>query len=250
MQAVPLEEGKDVFTLLSLLRKAAEFKGLKLAKESESDAYTEPIATYKLNRKLLGILAEHNIKNHPRPDDIFTLLDENWQEQVPGWDPSNYWNFKRIEGKNEFDLKMTLVASVNLASYEDRGIRLHTKVLSSFLSASDRLPNFRVFKALVESGTQEVPSVAHELIAGEGTLVVSWSDIGLGGLRNMSQLFFEVFRGNNELNMIAHRGGVFNPPPHGRGIGDPQIFVAEPAQPKVIRVWREQIKKYSASLVA
>jgi hypothetical protein len=247
---IPLEEGRDVFTLLSLLRKAAEFKGLKLAKESESGAYTEPIATYVLDRKLLNILAENNIKQHPRPDDIFTLSDENWQEKAPGWSPSNYWNFKKVQGKNEFDLKMTLVAGVNLASYEDRGIRLTTKVHGTFLSACDRLPNFRVFKALVESGVQEVPDVAHKLVAGEGTLVVSWTDIGLGGMRRMSSLFFEVFGNKSEVNAIANRGGVFNPPPHRLSMGDKDIFVAEPAQPRVMKAWREQIKKYSASLVA
>jgi hypothetical protein len=177
------------------------------------------------------------------------LSDEDWQEKVPGWSPSNYWNFQKIEGKNEFDLKMDLVAGVSLTSYEDRGIRLYTKVHGTFFSAADLLPNFRVFKALVESGAQEVPPVAHEL-ADNGSLVVSWTDIGLGGIRRMSNLFFEAFPGNQEVNMIANCGRVFDPPPHRQGMGEPQIFIAETAQPRVMRAWREQIKKYGASLIA
>jgi len=250
MQTIELVVGKDTFTLLDLLRKAGENKELKLEKESESDAYSNTIATYTLDRKLLNFLAERNIKQQPRPDDIFTLSDENWQEKVPGWHPSNYWNFKKVDGKNEFDLHLDLVAGINLARSEDRGIRLHTKVHGSLLSPSDRLPNFRVFKALVESGVQEVPLVAKELVDNEGFLIVSWTELGLGGIRKMSSLFFEVFPDKKELHAIANQGRVFNPPPFRQSMGDPEIFIAEPAQPKVIKAWHEQIKKYSESLVA
>src|SRR3989344_7664258 len=123
-----LTMGVDALTLLDLLRGAAAYKGLKL-QEGASRAYSEPIKVYALNEALLAILAERGIKRQDRSDcrnEIFTLVDENPQEKVPGRSPSNYWNFKLLvkllEGdKSKFDLRVTLSVGFGL-NLERRGV--------------------------------------------------------------------------------------------------------------------------------
>lgn len=227
------------FTLLDLLQKAAAHKGLKL-----HEGYSEPIKVYELDDRLLAVLAEQNIKRQNRPDcrnEIFTLVDENPQEKVPGSAPSNYWNFKLLEDdKHKFDLRVTLSVGFSL-NIEKRGIVLVPQVHGSFVSAADSLPNFRMFKALVEND-EDISAVAKELAASDGSIVITWTELGLGGIRKLSHLFSE-FVGRNET--IARLGGeVFNPAP------SDELFIAEPTQPKLVQIWRTQLKEYSAHLVA
>ena len=247
-----LTAGVDTFTLLDLLRKAAAHKGLKLRKEA-SNAYSEPIKVYALGGKLLAVLAERNIKRRDRPDcrnEIFTLVDENPQKKVPGWTSSNFWNFKLLEGdKRTFDLRVTLSVGFGL-NLEKRGVVLVPQAHGSYVSAADSLPNFRMFKALVESDT-DAPEVARELAASDGTIVVTWTELGLGGIRKLSHLFSEFTARNETVAQLGGNGEVFNPAPNPRyqQPGD-ELFVAEPAQPKVIQAWRVQLNEYRAHLVA
>lgn len=249
---IDLTIGVDSFTLLDLLRKAAAHKGLKLC-EGASKAYSEPIKVYAPDDKLLKMLVERNIKRQDRPDcrnEIFTLVDENPQEKVPGWAPSNYWNFKLLEGdKRKFDLRVTLSVGFGL-NLEKRGIVLVPQAHGSYVSAADSLPNFRMFKALVESDA-DAPVVAKELAASDGSIVVSWTGLGLGGIRKLSHLFTEFAARSETVAQLGRNGEVFNPAPNPRyqQPGD-ELFIAEPAQPKVIQVWRTQLNEYRTHLVA
>lgn len=250
--ALDLTAGVDSFTLLDLLRKAAAHKGLKL-QEGASKAYSEPIKAHELDDKLLAALAERNIKRQDRPDcrnEIFTLVDENPQEKAPGWSPSNYWNFKLLEGdKRKFDLRVTLSVGFGL-NLEKRGIVLVPQVHGSLISAADSLPNFRMFKALVESDA-DAPAIAKELAASDGSIAVSWTELGLGGIRKLSHLFSEFAAWNETVAQLGRNGEVFNPAPNPRyqQPGD-ELFIAEPAQPKVVQAWRTQLNEYRAHLVA
>ena len=247
-----LTAGVDTFTLLDLLRKVAVHKGLKLH-GGVSKAYSEPIKMYALDGKLLAVLAERNIKRQDRPDcrnEIFTLVDENPQEKIPGWASSNYWNFKLLEGdKSKFDLRVTLSVGFGL-NLEKRGVVLVPQAHGSYVSAADSLPNFHMFKALVESDA-DAPEVARELATSNGTIVVTWTELGLGGIRKLSHLFSEFTARNETVAQLGGNGEVFNPAPHPRyqQPGD-ELFVVEPAQPKVIQLWRVQLNEYRAHLVA
>lgn len=250
--AIDLTIGVDSFTLLDLLRKAAAHKGLKLH-EGASRAYSEPIRAYALDDNLLKMLAEQNIKRQDRPDcrnEIFTLVDENPQDKIPGWLPSNYWNFKLLEGdKRNFDLRVTLSVGFGL-NLEKRGIVLVPQAHGSYISAADSLPNFRMFKALAESDA-DAPAVAKELAASDGSIVVSWTELGLGGIRKLSHLFTEFAARSETVVQLGRNGEVFNPAPNPRyqQPGD-ELFIAEPAQPKVVQVWRTQLNEYRTHLVA
>jgi hypothetical protein len=247
-----LTMGENALTLLDLLRKAAVHKGLKLH-EGASKAYSEPIKEYALDERLLAVLAEHNIKRQDRPDrrnEIFILVDENPQEKVPGWSPSNYWNFKLLEGdKRRFDLRMTLSVGFGI-NFEKRGVVLVPQAHGSYVSAADQLPNFRMFKALVENDAN-VPVVAKELATSEGTIVVTWTEIGLGGIRRLADLFTEFTARNEKIAQLGRNGEVFDPVPNPRyqQPGD-ELFIPEPAQPKIIETWRTQLNEYRSHLVA
>ncbi|MEK9168475.1 MAG: hypothetical protein AAB698_01620 [Patescibacteria group bacterium] len=253
-KAVNLTTGADFFTFLYLLRKAAAHKGLKLHEGVALNAYySEPIKEYILNDKLLAILAKCRIKRQARPDcnhEIFTLVDENPQEKVQGWTPSNYWNFKLLEGdKRKFDLRVTLSVGFGI-NLEKRGIVFLPQAHGSYVSAADSLPNFRMFKALIESSS-DVPAVAKELAASDGSTVVTWTELGLGGIRKLSHLFVEFAARNETITQLGRNGEVFDPAPNPRyQQHNDELFIPEPAQPKVIQIWRTQLNEYCAHLVA
>ncbi len=242
--AIDLTADVDCFTLLDLLRKAAAHKGLEL-REGASRAYSEPIKVYDLNAELLAILAQQGIRRQTRPDcrnEIFTLVDENPQEKVPGWSTSNYWNFRPLEGdKRKFDLRVTLSVGFSISTKE-RGFILWPQAHSPFVSPFDRLPNFRMFRALVESD-DEAPVVAMELAASDGSIAVTWTDLGLGGIRTLATLFAE-FAGQNEIVMrLGRNGEIFSPAPYlqHQQPGD-KLFVVEPAQPRVFQEWEKHLE--------
>lgn len=249
---ISLNAGTDRFTFCGLLRRAAEYKGLTFPADT-SRACSDPIATYTLDDALLRILAEQGIKRQPRPDcrgEIFTLVDENPQEEHPGWAPSNYWNFKEVEGQeHRFDLRMTLHAGLNIST-EDRGVVLGPVAYGTFLSPADHLPHFRMFQALTNQDGNALP-VARELAGSDGNILVTWTELGLGGIRSIQDLFEEFAGGNESIERIARRQEVFAPVPYPahQNLAD-KLFIAEPAQPKVLRAWRAQLEEYRASLVA
>lgn len=246
-----LTMGVDAFTLLDLLKKAAAYKGLKL-QEDTLKAYSEPIKVYLLEDKLLAVLAERGIKQQARPDcrnEIFTLVDENPQEKVPGWTPSNYWNFLLEGNGHKFDLRVSLSVGFEINT-KKRGIVSWPQAHGSFPSAGDKLPNFRMFKALVESD-DDVPAIAKELAASDGSIVITWTGLGLGGIRKLADLFTEFAGRNETIAQLGKNQKIFDPVPNPQyqQPGD-ELFVAELAQPKVFQAWRTQLNEYCTHLIA
>ena len=235
-----LTMGVDSLTLLDLLRRAAIYKGLKLL-ENASRACSEPIKEYTLDDNLLVVLAKHGIRQHARPDcnhEILTLEDENDQEEILGWVPSNYWNFKLFKGdKCKFDLQVTLSVDFGI-NFEKSGVMLIPRAHGSYVSAADELPNFRMFKALVESD-DNAPVVVKELAVSDGSIVITWAELGLSGIRRLSDLFLEFAGGNQIIFRLGKNGEVFNPVPnpHYQRPSD-ELFITESAQPKIVQAWR------------
>jgi hypothetical protein len=251
--AIDLKVGVEAFTLVDLYRKAAEFKGLKLHESSAND-YSEPIKTYMLDDELLAILEKQGIKIEPRPDchfNVFTLVDTNPQEPAPRFAPSNWWNFKTLEDESgKFDLRVSL-SFIFWVNNEKRGIVFTPQAHGSLVSPADRLPNLRMFKALVESD-KDAPAVAKEIAASDCSIVVTWTDLGLGGIRRLSDLFDELAGQNETLKKLGREDDVFDPSPYSPKFqkqGD-ELFIAEPAQPKIFQAWRKQLKDYQSRLAA
>ncbi|HRY30860.1 MAG TPA: hypothetical protein P5328_00490 [Candidatus Paceibacterota bacterium] len=252
MNGLPhLVVGVDCFTLADLLQRVASHCNLALH-IGVSKAYSGPIKVYELDDKLLATLAGHKINRQPRPDcqdTVFTLIDENPHEQIPGWVPSNFWNFKPAEeGGSRFDLQITLSVDFHL-DQSGRGIWLLSKAHGSFVSPAGALSHARMFRALV-SGDENVPEIAKRLAASDGQSLVSWQEIGLEGLMETSALFSQFARGNGAIESLGHRGEIFNPRPYYSDPGFQQrIFISRHGQLKVIHDWTAQLEQYRASLM-
>lgn len=235
---IVLTMGVDAFTPSDLFRKAAIYKGLELGGAGAIyQADSEPIKMYELNDKLLAVLKEQGIKRQLRPDcrnEIFTLIDG-----------SDYWNFELREGKFNLCVSLSVGFEINI---KKRGIVFWPQAHGSLISPADPLPNFRMFKALAESD-EDAPAIVKELAASDGNIVVIWTDLGLGGICKLANLF-EEFAGSNKTIKELNNRGVFDPvpSPQYQQPGN-ELFVVESAQPKVLERWRTQLNEYRAQLV-
>ena len=162
--------------------------------------------------------------------------------------PSNYWNFKRDEKSGKFDLKISLSVDFSV-SRPARGVVLYPRAHGTFVSPVDELPNFRMVKALAESD-QDAPELIKELAASNGRGVVNWTEIGLGGIMTVADLFEEFARGNEAVMQLAYVTKVFDPTPLSRhpSLVEP-LYIIEPEQAKLMADWRKQLEDYRNSLI-
>lgn len=238
--------GIDTYTLLDLLKLAARHKGLELWWNA-SKTFFKPIKKYTLDDRLLDILESRNIKREPRPDLSFTLVDQNPQEITPGHRPSNYWSFKLLKGSNyNYDLLISLSVRYEVST-KKQGIILLPLAIGTVLSPADHLPNLRMFQALVESD-RDAPAIAKEIAGNASGLIVTWSDLGLGGIRRLTELFHEFTNRNVAIENLSRQDGVFSPTPHPyqQQLTD-ELFITELAQLRILKAWRNQLEAYRNS---
>jgi len=248
----PLVVGQEALTESDLLQKAIAFKGLEFGYlySDRPGASSKPIKEYVLDNRLLAVLASLGIRQQLRPDcynEIFTLVDNNPQENNSDFLPSNWWNFRLVEGqKSKFDLRISLCASCFI-HFKKCGIVLWPTANGCYVSAGDRLPNRRMFEILVESD-ESAPPIAKELASSDGEILVTWADLGLTGIRAVNSLFAEFSNGRALIEQLALSDRLFNPSPYLSYWQKVQWFVTEPAQPKLLQVWKEQLDGYRSSL--
>lgn len=248
-----LTPGVDYFTLLEIIRMAAVHKGLELDESCGFRGYSKPIKEYIINDEILAVLEKGNIKRQDRSDcegKLFTLVDENPQEGGPRYSPGNYWNFQLLESdKSKFDLRVKLHIYLYI-DVKKRGVVLIPKGFGPYVSPFDSLSHFRMFAKLADSD-DKAPAVAKELAASDGSIVISWTELGLGGIRSLSQLFSEFAGDNERIARLGELGEVFDPIPNPR-YEQPKdkLFITEPAQPKLFQVWRAQLNEYRFHFVA
>lgn len=244
-----LRPGVDWFTLWQLFQKAAKHKGLKLPAQS---TVCQPIKSYELNDDLLKILAKRNIRRQVRPDvnhPMLTLVDENSQQPCSGFLPSNYWNFKWDDKKKKLCLEIKLYIEL-IFDERQRAVVLLPKTMASLLSPIDHWPNFRMFQALVEAD-EKPPAIAKEIADTKtGQLLVTFTDLGLGGIRSLLDLFLLEFAYKNKTVVdLAQAYPVFDPHPlHRYREQTGRVLIAEPAQPKIFQAWETQLKELRRKL--
>lgn len=233
----------DLLTVRELCRRAAKYKRLEL-KENDNRLRSNAIRTYTLTNEDIVYLASKGIKHHPRQDQVYTLCDENPQAQpVPGFTASNYWNFEIPHHRNQPEIQITLSVEFELRPRR-RGIALLPRAYGGIVAPADDLPHYRMFRALVERDPDATLTM-RELAASNGSVDVSWTDFGLGGLRMLDQLFEEFARNNEHILRLAKHSAIFKPQPYSNPL---TMFVTEPDQPTLFDIWDEQLTNYRTSL--
>ncbi|MFA6341060.1 MAG: hypothetical protein WCX27_02355 [Candidatus Paceibacterota bacterium] len=245
MERKILKLGQDVFTMLELLKKAASFIGMELVENSEY-AHCKPFRTYALDQALLGVLEKSGfLCGNGRTDSIFTISDENPQEKAPGCAPSNYWNFKRKDG--EFDLRMSLSVGFGMSTRK-RGIILVPQAHGTFFSPVDHLPNTRMFRALVESDPN-APDIAKKVAASEETIMISWTELGIGGLREIADLLEEFANRKDDVTRFFRTQQLYGLMPLlDFETRENLLFLTEPVQPMIFDFWEKELEKYRDKL--
>lgn len=223
----------------TLIKKALASKSLELAQSHPFRSNS--VITYLLNGVFLEALEENSFELTERPDGIITLSDKLARQT--GIDYLNYWNFRNREGEKD-ELALALGVSASL-SQRQRGIVLFPNVLGgTCLSAEAISSQKRVFEVAVRV-FPTTPPIIHEIVKGGGEIVVSWTEMGMGGIRPIEGIFDE-FRGEDNDNMVKQlcRSGMspFEPNPYSLITKD--AFLPEPYQPLLFHIWTEQLKNF------
>ncbi len=220
-------------------------EGITIKQREDSHCYSTYFGRYRIEGRFLEALNRAGFKLYPRTDGITTLVDENPQSPTPGFRPSNYWNFKTTgEKTDELLFDIGLIAFLRQKA---RGIVLIPHVSSPFLSPADTLPQYRVFVVISGFDPQAHP-IIHQIAINKGEKIVSWTDIGLGGIRSIQELFLEFTSGNKELERLARSCvSPFDPDPFPRtSVSDK--YLPEPHQQALFELWNKQLERFKQKI--
>ena len=218
-----------------LVREAVDYLGIELEcfeTKPHTISYTKTLGSYKLEGEFLEALKKNGFKLDKREDGITTLYDEN--------PPNDYWNFKE---ENELLITLHLKPHV---SKRERGVVFHPLAHGTFLSPVDGLIMFRFFKVVADYDTKTHPSVRRLVNEEVGTFTVSWTEIGLGGIKIIGELFDEFVGYKEKIKELAKsRFNPFEPDPK----EDCWKFIPEPFQPALFNIWQKQVDEFKSELV-
>ena len=239
-----ITEKAGIFSLTEteIIKKALRHKYDSLMPIKDNRGFhTKPIKTYWLTDEILKTLASQGIVQQSREDKVFTLMDQNPQEQIPRFRPSNYWNFGSRNNEEAFDLTISLSFDL-VVSTKERGVIFFPITHASLVSPTDPLPNFRMFKILTEND-ETAHTLTKEIARSDGKIIVMWNEIGLGGIRKLADLFAEFAKSNKSIIRLSKKEEVFDPDPK------ENLFIEEHIQPRVFKTWQEQLEEYRNSLI-
>lgn len=231
--------GEEAFTLLDIIRKAAAYLGV-VYHEGASKAYSDPIVNYPLDSETLRFLETQDFEVNRRTGGVLTVSGQK-----------DYWNYRLNPDGDRPASELVMGLAVGFGvSRRERGVVLLPLAHGSFLSPVAESPdNLKMFRAMVKLHT-DTPDIVQRLAKSDGNLVVSWTELGIPGIQRMVDLFFEFCSGNEEVRRLAQRQhNLFQPHPYNeyRQPGE-EIYIVEPAQPRLMRRWDAQLKDFRAKL--
>ncbi len=220
-----------------IIKKATDSLGLGLCKGSFY--HTSELKTYELtDPRFADALRRFGFKINNRVDNIITLSDENPQPESPGVASSGYWNFRK--NRDALRLGLRLICRMN---YKERGVIFSPYVQREFLSSSDTLSCLRFFRVVAEYD-KHAPALIRQVAQNE-KLTVSFTAIGLSGIRSLAMLFEEFRCYNDEILQLANSGmSPFNPSPS----TDDALYAPEYIQASILELWKIQLNKLLSSL--
>ena len=227
-----VEEG--ILTRLEIISKAATFKSLTATSDR-----SEPIITCLLDEETVSILSERGLNRDLRGDGITTFSIA---------DLEGYWNFRTDKDKMEITLLVDFYVEER-----KRGVVFFPITSDAHVWGGKYKPSqFQMFKLLAEIHP-EAPAVVHELARSNGSLIVTWTELGLGGIRQLPSLFAEFYGDNKFIRQLANSDmSPFNPVPYPsesweQALND-KSFVTEPSQPEIMEGWRKQLEEFCRNL--
>ena len=230
----------QLLTKNNLLLKAAAIKKVVLSLDHNSLLISKPFVSYKLEGEFLDILKKNGFKLDYRTDGVITLSEENSE---------GYWNFyDKPNEKSELRLDLCVVFGV----YEsERGVVLRSDTSGGYLSPAILRSHLKVFEAVAQYKVTKIHPLVKEIVAGQGKTVVSWKQLGLGGLRSVPALFDELTiqsgRRTSSLKDLARSSvSPFDPSPVDQ---EERLFLPETYQPLLFELWWEQLRDFKGDLL-
>lgn len=244
----PLKHGEDIISERELLRKVATQLGFQSQNVGRVEMTTAVLATvknYTPNEDLLATICSKGFEMvpHPNSSNLVSLIDKGSQEPEKGYTPSNNWNFKRDESTGKTAIEFTLALEIRMDEAR-QGAVLVPMAHGNFVSATDPLPNRRLFKVLVDADP-DAPDIARLVAGFPGTLMQPWSKLGFGEMHPAMQVFRETFGSNVDIKELAERISVFDPnPTNGLVPGNTSWYVTDEATPRLMSLWNKQLDNY------
>lgn len=232
-----LKQGEDIFTLTDLFRLVCRHKGLVYA-EHGSYARTELIATYPLDNNMLDFLKCHGMREYPCQSPSVRAI---------GFSEEESWTFPDDRDDDSQKRVFTLYAGFAALRPHERGLSVMALARTFLAAPIDRSSAHGKLFQLFAEHRNDVPPIVRELAGGGRRLTVLWHDLGLGGIRTISDLFDEFRQGNDEIKWLAQvNERLFQPAPYSRQSrpAGEESFIVEPAQPKVLKIWAAQLEGF------
>lgn len=241
--------GVDCFTQDDLFKKAALLKGLELS--GSRIVSSKNIKEYVLTDDLFLKLAERGIKKIDISrglNFVVGLVDENTSAGQLDNCPVNQWEFRKAIGQ-ELDWRIFLLVEFERHEVNNEviGISLRPRANGTNSSAISKLAHFHLFKVLAEDWA-EAPAIVKELAASDGIIHLTFTDLGLEGLRYRPDFFKKFVNGNDEVFKL-YKNKVFSPAPFPLEPGEGEVLYDTKAiQCYLTRRWSKQLRTYRDSL--
>lgn len=231
-----------------LAARVFEHLGTEVAQEYGTGWLSKPIAAYVVAGEFLKALRKNNFSLESKDGGTMALLDNNPQEPAPGFAPSAGWSFYRKGEKRDGDwevFNLDLRAWIGIDS-RNRGFMVRPSVSGPHMSASDFLPQMRIFSVVAEydsSANRVVKTIAEA----NGQFVVGWHKMQLGGIRNLGTLFTE-FSGSKDSIVRLANSSLSPFQPSAFVINGKTMYLPEPNQATLFDVWETQLLNYKLAL--
>lgn len=232
------------FTALQLFEKTARLKDLPWD-QTELPIRSIPIAEFSFSYNDLTALEVANYKEDfsVRPEEFFAFTDKKGPAE-------GKWIFKRSG-------PISLIKFLADLSIDDseRGIVVRPILHNDFEWPTEIADHIRLFKALFTLPTphgvindQGSNPLLEEIAAADGTLTITWEQLGLVGLVSTAELF-EQFRGQNALlwRLTQSEFNPFNPKPLSNG-GHANFWFLQKEALEIFQIWRWQLNNHIHSL--
>ncbi len=235
--------GITVLDDIEIRLKAIELKGLKSSPNQLSSGIpqTTQFAHYPIDKATIQHLGSLGF--------VFSERESPSSNLSTMFFGTRCWKFDRSHPP-----AIELSAEVHLSmSIRRRGVVMIAKTRSSshISPLGDNDVHFHLFRALVEmdpSKVSKLPVASKLAQSEEGFIVVSFEELGLAGLREISSLFTDFHGGNGSVHQLGRTQAVFTPLPCETHFGARARYVPEADHARLLARWKTQLENYRESL--